>query len=508
MNTYFKVFIFTLIICLFPLKLPAAEQSPFEDPNITISMDFQDASLKDILKIFSMQSNLNFIASEIVQDRKITLFLDKVSIKEAMDKLFKANNLTYELDPQAKIFIVKDWGKPQVETITRVFYLKHATVSTSPLKEEATASSSSAIGASGASGGGTKKESGITEAIKANLSPSPIGQLIEDARTNSFTVTDIPSRMPVIEKIIASLDIPVPQVLLEVEMLDVSKNVVDQLGFAWSKNPFTLVVSGHNVDAFIGDMALRSATIPGAAGAVVFGHTFAQTLDYLRTNTETKYLARPKLLTLNNEPAEIFLTKDEVVGREDTVTAGTTTTTTSEFKRSTDLKLTPEGTGIFLRVTPQINIEEGEITMVINPKSSTTSTSPLSITTATDTQGVNLQSDVEVRGTKSIVKVRDGDTVILGGLLHYDKLITSKRLPLLADIPIIGALFRHKGSDSDKDKERELIVLITPHIVKDSVFELAQAKKSGLLSKEQNMALSSNRQTAIDASLNSFEKIK
>src|SRR3989338_6255312 len=113
MNSSYKVFIFFLIFCLLPLKLPAADLSPFNDPNITISMDFQDANLKDVVKIFSIQSGLNFIASEAVQDRKITLFLNKVPIKGSLDKLFKANNLTYELDQEAKIFLVKDWGRPQ-----------------------------------------------------------------------------------------------------------------------------------------------------------------------------------------------------------------------------------------------------------------------------------------------------------------------------------------------------------------------------------------------------------
>ncbi len=89
-----------------------------------ISLDFQDVGLKDILKVFSIQSGLNFIASEAVQDRKITLYLDKVPLKKAMDKLFGANNLTYELDRDANIFIVKDWGKLRVEPVTRVFGLK------------------------------------------------------------------------------------------------------------------------------------------------------------------------------------------------------------------------------------------------------------------------------------------------------------------------------------------------------------------------------------------------
>ena len=88
------------------------------------------------MKILSIQSSLNFVASEAVQDRRLTLYLDNVPLKEAMNKIFKANNLSYEMDKEANIFIVNDWGKPTTQTVTKVFYLKHATVSSSSLKEE------------------------------------------------------------------------------------------------------------------------------------------------------------------------------------------------------------------------------------------------------------------------------------------------------------------------------------------------------------------------------------
>ena len=518
MKDNFKVFIFFIIFFLLPLKLPAADHVPFGDSNVTISMDFQDASLKDVVKIFSIQSGLNFIASEAVQDRKITLFLDKVPIKETMDKLFKANNLTYELDEAAKIFIIKDWGKPQIDTITKVFYLKYATVSSSSIiaemsKQISSSGTTSASTGSSSSGGSSstsgkyrsEQDVGITKAVKQNLSPTPIGSVIEDYRTNSLIVTDIPSRMPVIEKLIASLDVPVPQVMLDVEILDVSKNTVDKLGFNFGNNPITLLFPNAHFNKtsrlFIGDVAYRGAEAISASsqGALVWGNTFAALLDFLRTQVDTKYLARPRLLTLNNETAEVSITKDEVVGREDTVTAGTTTTTTSIFKRSTDLVLTKEGTGIFLRVTPQINLEKDEVTMVINPKSSISILSPLSTT-------ANKQADVEVRSTKSIVKVKDGETVMLGGIIHNNKVVTNKKLPILGDIPLIGALFRHRGGDSDKNIERELIIFITPHIIKDTNVELAQAEKTSLLAKEQITASPVDRQLTIDASLNSFEK--
>jgi type II secretory pathway component GspD/PulD (secretin) len=238
------------------------------------------------------------------------------------------------------------------------------------------------------------------------------------------------------------------------------------------------------------------AATRGAEGAVTMGGTYAQTLDFLRTNTDTKYLARPRLLTLNNETAEIAITKDEVVGTQTTTTVPTTGGSTAQvtYIRSTDLKLTSEGSGIFLRVTPQINTETNEITMVVNPKSS--------ITYANATW--SSQSDAEVRSTKSIVKVLDGETVILGGLIHKDKVVILKKLPILGDIPILGALFRHKNQTMDLD--RELLVFITPHIVKDTYTKLAPAKKAAIPQREQDTVSALDRKMTINTSLDSFER--
>src|SRR3989338_4487712 len=73
----------------------------------TISMDFKDAALKDVLKIFSQQSGLNFIASDTVADKKISLFLNAVHVEIALERILKANNLIYEIDSSGNVFIVK-----------------------------------------------------------------------------------------------------------------------------------------------------------------------------------------------------------------------------------------------------------------------------------------------------------------------------------------------------------------------------------------------------------------
>lgn len=494
--------LFILFFCLCYSKLYAQKEAAFFETEKTISMDFQDASLKSIIKVFSIQSGLNFIASEAVQDRKISLYMDKVSIKEAMDKIFKANNLTYDLDEEANIFIVKDWGKAELETITRVYQLKYRSVPSANLEKEKKSLLKDSNGAS-AEAPAVNTEGGGGVDIVASLKQvlSKEGKIGEDIRTNSLIITDAPNRFAGVERVIAALDVPQAQVMLDVEILDVSKNVIDKLGFEFGDNPITLLLPNKGPEFFIGDVANKFAKEITASrqGSLILRQSYSHLFDFLRTKTDTRFLARPKLLTLNNETAEISITKDEIVGKKVTVeTSASGSTSTEDFTRSTDLKLTPEGTGVFLRVTPQINPETNEIIMVINPKSSTTTLSSLSSTT-------NLQSDVEVRSTKSIVKVKDGETVILGGLIHNDKSVETKKIPILGDIPLLGALFRSKNQE--KDKERELLVFITPHIVKEANFgQLAQAKKPVLPEREQDVVLGASRKEEIKDYLDNFDK--
>ena len=513
MNRNFKTFGFMVIFsfCVFLSNLNAVQEIPFMWPQVSISMDFKDASLKDILKIFSIQSGLNFIASESVQDRQITLYLDKVPVEEVMDKIFKANNLSYELEQDSNIFIVKDWGKPQLETITKVFYLKYATVSSSSLKEEmanqisATASqagagttgssASGAAGATGAGGAGTGKwaieaDTGITKAVKKVL--SEYGSIVEDFRTNSLIVTDMLSRMSIIAQTITALDMPVPQVMLEVEMLDVNKNKVDKIGFKFGQTPMTMVLTGAKQTGTLWpfrDTSKPVSSPPGITTGNIDFSTASYTvlLDFLKTQADTKYLARPKILTLNNETAEIKIATDEMIG---TVTI----TTTAEGTATTSAEAERVETGVTLRVTPQVNLDAGEITMFLVPTVRDTSTSTLNTSF----------KDPEVRSTKSTVRVKDGETVIIGGLIRNDSSQTITKLPILGDIPIFGALFRHKNRD--KDRERELLVFITPHIVKDTDIKLTQAKKVSLPEREQNTVSGIDRQAVISANLDRLEK--
>jgi len=507
-----SVFLVLLSLFLFPCRLNAGAEPAFDNPEVAISMDFQDVSLKDVLKMLSMQSGLNFIAADTVQDRNITLYLDKVGIKQVMDKLFLANNLTYELDKGNNIFIVKDLGKPQVETVTKVFYLKYATVSSSSLKDEmkkikedtasSTQSSSSSSSSSSEDSGGKwtqEEDAGITKAIKKII--SEYGSVVEDFRTNSLVVTDIPSRMKNISDTITALDMPVSQVMLEVEMLDVSKNALDKMGIKYqtdmTSSLFSAIVQGATMSTgfpLSNNLLSRYTAVETEGGlskkqyipgTITFGSNNIS-FDFIKQNLDAKTLARPRIMTLNNETAEIKIATNEVISINTTDNgSGSAVSSTTSAERVE--------TGVMLRVTPQINVDTGEITMYIYPK----------VVEATASSFQDYK-DPEERSTKSTVRIKDGETVVIGGLIRKDKSETLTKVPILGDIPVLGALFRHKYVD--KNRDRELLVFITPHIIKTPDLKTMQVQKLNLPMREQGVAPGLSRDYLINSSLNNFDK--
>ena len=453
--------------------------------DVRITLDLKDASLRDVLKMLSVQSGLNFISSEAVADRKITLFLDNVMLKAAMDKIFAVNNLTYELDRESSIFIVKDWGSPSLESDTRVYSLKYARVSNSRLNQ----GSSSSSGSTGSSSGG-----GLKDALGIVMSAQ--GKIIEDPATNSIIITDMPSKFPVIERVITNLDVLVPQVMIEVEILDVDKSDVDKLGLKFSGTDW-LKYSGPNfgpVYPFSG-ATLASGLLgdTGSTRAAWNMSSLTVALDFLQTRSSTKFLARPKIFVLNNETAELKLSSDEAIGSQ-------TTTTSSEGTANTTTAAERAETGVSLKVTPQISMATGEITMTLEP------TVKEAVTGLT--VGTQSTKDVEERSFKSTIRINDGQTVILGGLIRKKSTLTRTNVPFFSEIPVLGMFFRHKEDGPRKD--REILVFITPRIIRNQPLPSAAAVKKSVIPKiigerEQNPFVDLKRKEIVSQALRGYE---
>ncbi len=495
------VSILSLIVLFVPIAL--AVDFDFYAPDLIskesyrkISMDFRDASLKTILKVFSEQASLNFIASQAVQDRSITLFLDNVPLQEAMDKIMSANNLIYELEPGSNVFIVKEWGRPEIETITKVYNLKYTRLASSTLQKAisagsagggaaaASGESASGGGAQAGAGGGGGGEAGIESSIRGVMTSN--GKVMQDPRTNSLIVTDIPSQFELIDRVVALLDVPTPQVMIEVEMLDVSKRTIDQMGV--KTTPGLMSLTGSSVPTKFPNFMwkgqdLSGLTTPSFTYGTLSSAVFQAVLDYLTTDTKTKFLARPRILSLSNETAEIKITTNEAVGLKTTTqSASGTATQTEEAERYE--------TGISLNVTPQVDAATGTVTMFIKPT--------VSQARQGGTFGGTTFKDPEVRSSSTTLMVKDGETIVVGGLIRTNDETT------ISNIPIIGALFRHKNSTKE---ERELIVFITPRIIgfdNVSTFAKNDITSSGLMPyREQSSAVS--RKEAVDNMLERWD---
>ncbi|MDP3142493.1 MAG: secretin N-terminal domain-containing protein [Candidatus Omnitrophota bacterium] len=481
--------ILVLIFLLFS-TVAASETSRgliYPEYSKVISMDFQNANLKDVLKIFSKQSGLNFVAAEGVQERRVTVYLDSVPVELALEKLLTANNLNYEIEPENNVFIVRESGEPELKTVTKVFFLKYASVSSSKLNNAIGSSGDSQASSSGTSSGSSSTSDssssaggdsgGMADIIKGILTSK--GMIKEDRRTNSLTITDVPSQFPIIEQTITQLDIATPQVMIEVEMLDVTKNTVDKMGIKIGQTLASWAGGTHtDYFPFLASRAISTgAPRPTYTAGTLSLAGMTAALEFLTTQSDTKYLARPRLLTLSNESAEIKITTQEAVGMQTTTQSAQSTTTQTQQAERVE-------TGVSLRVTPQVNADTGEITMYIEPKVSQSKTG--------GTFGTNTFKDPEERYTKSMLRIKDGETIVVGGLLRTDYSKTITKVPILGDLPFIGAAFRHK--DLSKNEERELIVFITPRIIKESMTGRLALQTDTALKREQDTPGKKNRE--------------
>lgn len=512
-----RVILFLLVVLFFNfllLRVFGVEPPLIADPKAgnLVTLDFQNARLNDVLKVFSVQSGINFIAAADLQNKTVTMYVDKVPVTEAINQLFKANNLIYDLDAKSNIYVIKDANTVLSELTTRVFFLKYASVLTSRIENEkgsyASATSfkdgatSSGGGSSsgGASGSGSANKSGITSTVQKLLSAK--GIVVDDPRTNALVVTDTSGNLEKIALAIAALDVPTAQVMLEVEMLDVSKNALDRLGIKFtdsmSTSMFGAIVKGAIISSGFpipeGFYADKAVTKTFTSGSVDFSQTpWKVYFDFIKQNADARILARPRILTLNNETAEIKITTDEAIGtislQQGQGTAASTTTSAERVQ-----------TGVSLRVTPQINADNNDVTLFILP----------SVKDATVSTFNTTFKDPEERATRSVVRVKDNETIIIGGLIRKDRSEVVTKVPFLGDIPILGKAFTH--TYKDKDRERELLVFITPRIQKENVgIELAKAKQAANMPlREQGTvsAVNNPRQQMINDYLDQLDRKK
>jgi general secretion pathway protein D len=300
---------------------------------------------------------------------------------------------------------------------------------------------------------------------------------------NIIVIADQQTSMQ-ISNVIANMDHPKPQVLIKVVFLEVQLDNAEALGVQGSYTPqesWFSQITGFVTNGFSGNgtnnVPILSAvhqtfnvnngfglpqTLAGATGNAgvysVLGNDFTATLQAIATAGKAQVLSRPSILARDGQPATILVGKEVPL-----VTGITFESVGATTEPINNIQYTP--VGIQVNVTPYVS-PDNFVEMIVTPQDSEvdpTQTEPIG-------GGVNAPV-IDTRSADTVVVTPDGQTVVIGGLMENDKESSETKIPLLGDIPILGALFRYKATSDDKN---ELMIFMTPHIVR-APMELASA---------------------------------
>ncbi len=282
-------------------------------------------------------------------------------------------------------------------------------------------------------------------------------KIVADESTNALVVLATPRDYEMIRSVIRELDVVPRQVLVEMLIAEItltdkfSTGVEHQLGAASSEEP---KVDGKLPGMFFGTHTLRADGKLGSGGIdnlklSWFGGDYTATLTALADRSKVKVLSRPHILTTDNQEARI------VVGQEVPIlTSQSDTSVNNEGGASAILQnVEYRDTGVVVHVTPQVN-SEGLVNMNLSQEVSEIAGSVSGIASPTFT----------TREAETTVVVQSGETIVIGGIISETNRRSQSGVPFLMDVPFLGELFRSTGDDQERT---ELIVLITPYVVRN-----------------------------------------
>lgn len=410
--------------------------SPADKPAYTgqkVTLVFDDANIRNILQLIAEVSNLNIIAGDDVKGT-VTLRLVEVPWDQALDLIMD----------------IKDLGMLREGNVVRV--MPRETIR--KMQEERFKAARTQ----------EELEDLITETLSVSYTDiktvadqiskrkTDRGKIIEDTRNKRIIVTDVPSVVAEIRTLVALLDVPVKQVLIEARIVEASATFARDLGVKWgfsyAADPS---VDGNDGSIGLGGSYLLTAPTAGnvaSAAGLASGLTLGKVgvdkavldlrISALENSGQGRIISTPRVTTLNGEEAEI--SQGTEIPYQSLGSDGQAKT---EFKKAE----------LSLKVTPEIN-PDGSVILEIEAKN--------------DSRGANVSTGsgqapaIDTKKAETTVLVQDGETTVIGGIFILDKQESDAGVPWLKDIPLLGYLFKSK---SVSEERRELLVFITPRIL-------------------------------------------
>jgi len=401
------------------------------DPQAKVSLAFDKTPIASVLRMLAAQNNLNLVVSSAVEEN-VSIRLENVSLRAALDAILLPNGYNYYIADD--IIIVKAADQKVTGELTAQAY--HLQYLPSTTAETAVKPLLSPDG---------KVISLSPSASQGSNQPGPEG--------SNLVVVDYPSVHETISRLLTQIDRKKRQVSVEVKFIENNLGNNEKLGINWPKSVSASINGIQMPSASTGDNA---ATASEAAilplfdkGNWQFGYLSAHqvdiVLDFLQQRNKSKLLSNPRLTTLDNETAAIEATTIVPIQTINRFSEGAVIQDIVTFQ---DKEI-----GISLRVTPRIN-DDSTITMNVNPVVEEI------IGYAGPTN--NQKPITSQRSITTNVTVRNGETLVMGGLLKETIIEKQDKVFLLGSLPILGGLFTHRTKEA---ATTDLLILITPKIL-------------------------------------------
>lgn len=388
-----------------------------------VTIDAEDAFLPSILAILAEESGFNIVTGPGVnKEERVSVHLKNTPIEQAMNLVVRAAGLSYEVVGNSFLVASSSKLKEEVGLTSYVIELQYASAS---------------------------EVQDLLQDFNA--------QIQIDASGNKLLLITSPKVISEIKQVVAAVDKPALQIMLEAQLIEVAVEDEEEFGIDWGKlSELNYVVSELGVDPLTGAPTLVPQPvrpwfppdqldfypIDGLLDAGYLAKTpsiFQVTLDWLMKNNRADVLANSKIATMNNRQATL-----EVIDVIPYVlTAGGV---------GGQVQVQREEVGIKLSIKPTVNTD-GYITTEITPE----------VSSVFQLIGPDKNIPwVVKRASTTTIRVKDGQSIIIAGLLGVNSKLTQYKLPFLGDIPLVGGLFRHKA---ETIKKTDLIIQITPKIL-------------------------------------------
>ncbi len=440
-------------------QAPLAEETPAVSSPGNVTVDFKDADIQNVLRILSFKSGVNIVAGKDVTGT-VTIRLVDVPWEKALDVVLKTYGYGYDRD--ANIIRVTSLENLKKEELsTQVFTLNYS------------------------------QAAEVEKSLQDVLSER--GKIRSDLRSNTIIVTDMATSLQNVSKVIARLDSITPQVLIEAKVIETTLGEADRLGIKWnlavglkgSSRPTSFPFPTRGQTSTLirnyfpeGQGAVTTAASVGTSGTTstttvqdfptpdnghmsefpvatrsqyAFGSLdfsqFQALLELIKTRSDAKVLSEPHITTLNNQEAKILV--GEVIAIPTFERNATTGRMEITGYKDRDL-------GIRLSVIPQINSAD-EIVVIVHPE-------------ITNLLGYDeLTPDIKAprfstREARTQVRIKNGQTIVIGGLIKETIVDTKTKVPILGELPLLDKIFSHTNKTVQKT---DLLFFMTVHVLVD-----------------------------------------